>query len=125
MARYEFGKGRGIIPIFVKINDEVVVKMGLDTGATYTLIPWKTAKSLNLGAEKNEIKIRAMTAEGRCEVPLINLNSILVLDKKIENVKAVIHDLPENSHIDGLLGLSFLNHVKLTIDFRNGWLEIE
>ncbi len=125
MARYEFGKGRAIIPIIVIVNEEKIIKMALDTGATFCLIPKEFTRLLHIDTENPEKKIKMMTAEGRCEVPVINLNSVSIMDKTATNVKAVIHDLPENSHVDGLLGLSYLNNFKLTIDFREGYLEIE
>ena len=107
------------------MDEKRLIKMALDTGATFCLIPLEFAQYLKIDIEKPEKRIKMMTAEGRCEVPLVTLRSISISDKTATNVKTVVHDLPENSHVDGLLGLSFLNNFKLTIDFRNGYLEIE
>jgi hypothetical protein len=40
-------------------------------------------------------------------------------------VQCIVHDLPEASRIDGLLGLSFLRWFKVCLDFKNGVLKIE
>jgi len=48
-----------------------------------------------------------------------------VLGKKVENCEMLIHDLPETSRVDGLIGLNFLKHCKLTIDFTKGILELK
>lgn len=125
MVRYIFDKEKGIIPVFAVLNDERIISMALDTGATFCLISKDFAKALNIDIANPEKKIKMMTAEGRCEVPLINLKSIFVMEKTATNIKTVIHDLPENSRVDGLLGLSFLKHFRLTVDFRNGYLELE
>jgi len=44
---------------------------------------------------------------------------------EVINVQCIVHDLPEASRIDGLLGLSFLRWFKVCLDFKNGVLEIE
>jgi len=39
-------------------------------------------------------------------------------------VEVLCHDLPPESGVDGLLGLSFLKHFKLTIRFRKGIIDL-
>ena len=46
------------------------------------------------------------------------MDKISALGKEAKNVECVVHDLPEASRIDGLLGLSFLKRFKICIDFR-------
>ncbi len=59
------------------------------------------------------------------KAPLITIDKVTVLGKDADNVDCVVHDLPEMSKVDGLLGLSFLKRFRVSIDFRNGRLEIE
>ena len=47
------------------------------------------------------------------------------IGKKIENVTVMIHDLPETSRVDGLLGLSYLRNFDLSIKFKAGILALE
>jgi len=101
------------------------VEMALDTGATYVMIPWDIAEALGYEPEISKERIKITTASGIEKVPLITLKSMSVLGKKAENVKASIHDLPPQCHVDGLLGLSYLRNFKLCIDFTGGTLEIE
>ena len=68
-------------------------------------------------------KSRDDTYEERA--PLINLKSISVLGKGVDNVQTIVHNLPEKSYVDGLLGLSFLRRFKVCLDFQEGILEIE
>ena len=98
--------------------------MALDTGATYTMIPWKTAEILGLEPELSKERIEIITASGVEKAPLVTLKSMVALGKRIEGVEAVVHDLPPKSYVDGLLGLKSLVELKLKVDFNEGILEV-
>ncbi len=126
--KYKFDPDAHIIVVEPELEGENVteiIKMALDTGATYTMIPWKIARVLGLKPEISERRVDITTASGVESVPLINLKSITLFDKKVDNMDVVIHDLPSRSYVDGLLGLSFLKNFKICLDFREGILEIE
>lgn len=126
--KYKFHPDAPIIVIEPELEGEGVterIKMALDTGATYTMIPWKIARVLGLKPEVSERRLDITTASGVESVPLVSVKSIVVFDKKVENMDVVIHDLPPRSYVDGLLGLSFLKNFKVCLDFREGILEIE
>jgi len=115
-----------ITSTFIGVNDKrKKINMALDTGATYTMVPWDIAEVLGYKPDLSKERIELITASGVERAPLITLNSISVSDKKAGNVKVVVHDLPQKSYVDGLLGLSFLRNFKISLDFRNGILEIE
>ncbi len=100
------------------------IDMVLDTGATYTMIPWEIAEVLGYEPASCKQKIELVTASGVEKVPCITLQSISISEKNVNDVKAIVHDLPAKSYVDGLLGLSFLKQCILSIDFKNGLLEI-
>lgn len=56
---------------------------------------------------------------------LVNIPKISVLGETIENVGALIKDLPPEAGVDGLLGLSFIKHFQVHIDFQQGKLTLE
>lgn len=89
------------------------------------MIPWEVAEILNHRPELSKRRVDITTASGVEKVPLITVKSIAVLGKEAQEVDVVVRDLPPRSYVDGLLGLSFLRHFKLSLDFREGWLEIE
>lgn len=99
--------------------------MALDTGATYVLIPHHMAESLGYDPASSRERIPLTTASGVEIVPLITLEPVSVLGKKIDNVRVVCHDLPPTSHIDGLLGLSYFRDQRIKLDFVEGILEID
>jgi len=99
--------------------------MALDTGSTYVLIPWDIAEALGYEPAYSKRKVDITTASGTEKAPLITVKRVSVLGKEVRDVACVVHDLPETSRVDGLLGLSFLKKLKLYLDFQAGILELE
>jgi clan AA aspartic protease (TIGR02281 family) len=101
-------------------NSKQKIRMALDTGATYTMIPWNIADTLGLEPKKAAKTIEIITASGVEKAPILTLKSMVVFGKRIEGVQVVVHNLPMKSYVDGLLGLSSLVQLKLQIDFDKG-----
>jgi predicted aspartyl protease len=128
MVVYKFDPDSPVIVLFVKLSGPKGtrrVKMALDTGATYVLIPHHIAESLGYDPASSRERVPLTTASGVEIVPLITLISVSALGKKIDNIRVVCHDLPPTSHIDGLLGLSYFREQRIKLDFVEGILEIE
>jgi clan AA aspartic protease (TIGR02281 family) len=115
-----------ITPTLVGINGKrKKIDMALDTGATYTMIPWDIAEVLGYAPELSKERIELITASGVEKSPLITLNSLSILQKNAKDVKTIVHDLPPKSYVDGLLGLSFLRNFEIRLNFKKGVLEID
>jgi hypothetical protein len=56
---------------------------------------------------------------------LHKVSSIKVLGLTRQNFKVISHKLPETTFVDGLIGLDFFRNKKLSIDFKNGLIELE
>lgn len=95
----------------------------LDTGSTYVMIPWKLAVATHLSIQQTQT-VKLTSASTLETVPKVVIPEMEVLGKKVKNVEAIVKDLPPEAPADGLLGLSFLKHFKLTIDFKKGLLEL-
>jgi clan AA aspartic protease (TIGR02281 family) len=100
------------------------IKAALDTGATYTMIPWDIAEALGYKPEISKEKVTLITASGVETAPVVDIKKIKFMDETLDNVPVVCHDLPPKSYVVGLLGSSFLRHFKIIIDYRKGSLEI-
>lgn len=99
-------------------------RMILDTGSSLVVLPWRLTTALGLKIDSiNTVETISVTTVET--VPKVIIPEIKVLGKSVKNVEAIVKDLPSKSPADGLLGLSFLKHFKLTIDFKNGYLELE
>ena len=115
-----------ITPTLVGINGrKKKIDMALDTGATYTMIPWDIAEVLGYAPELSKERLELITASGVEKSPLISLNSLSILQKSVKDVKTIVHDLPPKSYVDGLLGLSFLRNFEIRLNFKKGVLEID
>ena len=128
LMRYKFDTGAPVIVLGVTLEGEDIEKkidMVLDTGATYTMIPWDIADVLGYESGISKELMPMVTASGVERAPLITVKSLNVLGVTAHNIKTIVHDLPEKSCVDGLLGLSFLRGFKVCLDFQEGILEIE
>jgi clan AA aspartic protease (TIGR02281 family) len=90
----------------------------LDTGATYTSISSAMAKKLGVST-KLAPTLKIATANGVIEVPIVTLKQMKVGHLTVHNVKATVMDLGARTPYDGLLGLSFLERFKTTLDAKN------
>lgn len=95
----------------------------LDTGSSYVMIQWKLARAINLKITQDQT-VTLTSASTLETVPKVIIPEMEVLGQKVRNVEAIVKDLPPEAPADGLLGLSFLKHFKLTLDFKKGLLEL-
>lgn len=104
----------------VLMNMEVApghsAKFVLDTGATYTAITPALAKKLGIDLA-NAPTVRIATANGVVNVPRVKLSHLRIGGVDVKNVDATVMPLgTEDTELGGLLGLSFIRAVRLTID---------
>ena len=85
----------------------------LDTGATYCILTTATARRLHLSPGTVQAEMR--TANGVVRVPVVQVPTIDVGGNRAHDVTAVVHDAVE-SPLAGILGLSYLDHFKYSID---------
>lgn len=101
------------------------VDMLLDTGAAYTAISWEVAKDLGYDPAGSLERVSIVTANGVVEVPKLAVQQITFRGLSAKQVDVICHDIPELAEIEGLVGLSFLKHFRVLMDFRKGVLEIK
>lgn len=121
--------GGVIIVNDVVLNNNLKSKFILDTGATFTTISRQTANKLNLST-KGAKTLKIMTGSGYINAPLVKISALEVKGLKAYNVDALVTDLPVHSSsndqgIAGLLGLSFLEKFKVTVDRANNTVILE
>jgi clan AA aspartic protease (TIGR02281 family) len=99
------------------------VDMVLDTGAVYTAISWEVAKDLGYDPAGSPERVPIITANGVIEVPKLTVRRVAFRELAVEQVEVICHDIPELAEIEGLIGLSFLRHFRVVVDFKGGILE--
>lgn len=102
-----------------------LMNAALDTGSTFTIIPWKIAEILGYDPALSKDKTPITTASGNEVIPLITLERIEALGIKREKVKVGCHDLPPQTTVNALLGLSFLRNIITKLDLKEGFLEMK
>jgi clan AA aspartic protease (TIGR02281 family) len=90
----------------------------VDTGASFTSISRQTAMDLDVAIDENTPFIPIVTASDVILCPLVQLRSVRVGKAEVENVDVLVHNLPGDN--PGLLGNSFLNKFRVTLDAFGG-----
>ena len=109
------GEGSAIIVKDVVINGAQRANFIMDTGATYTLISTELANKLGINTA-NAPRVNMVTINGKVSAAKVILDSIEVNGLKVRNIPATVCNFETNGNSKGLLGLSFLRHLKVTID---------
>ncbi|MET1257023.1 retropepsin-like aspartic protease family protein [Aliikangiella maris] len=89
----------------------VLVNFLVDTGATYVAMSRNVANRLGIPYLQKGIEGRASTANGEVRTWIVTLDSVRVGDIELYNVRAGVSD--NFAMGDVLLGMSFINRVKL------------
>lgn len=113
-----------IIEAVIRADSKTLARLIVDTGASRVMIPRRLAEAIGFTIDPKNV-VQTITASKVEEAPVVIIPEINALGKTVKNVEALIKDLPQEATVDGLLGLSFLKHFKMSIDFRKGELNLE
>ncbi len=112
------------ILVAAMVNGQPVGYFILDTGATFTSVSRQTARRLGITSQGTSVNLA--TASGVIQAPLALLDEVDIAGARTQHVPAVIHDLPNAPpSIVGLLGLSFLERFRVSLDLSSGVLLLE
>lgn len=99
--------------------------MALDSGSSYTIISEAAATQVGYDLSKISEYVSFSNASQSHLVPKVTLNSFSLADAKIDNLDVLIYTLPEEHGIDGVIGLNFLRHFNIGLDFEYGILTLD
>ena len=97
-----------IVHAKLSASRHVLVRLLVDTGATYTLIPLKVAMAIGCDPSVAQRRIPIVTVSAVEYPPLVTIPSLECLGHRLRNVEVICHDLPPSSAVEGLLGLNVL-----------------
>ncbi len=113
-----------VIVLRVRLNGQTLIPMLLDTGAKYTVISSAVARRLGIDTQPQGRFVSVVTASHLTRLPLIQPGRVDLYGVQITGVDAVVTELPVALGVEGLLGMSFLRHCRLTIDGPEKWIEV-
>ncbi len=116
-----FTPGANHVPVTARLNRSVTQPFIIDTGASMVTIPQSTAEYLGIQLSDNTPQRKIITAGGVMRAYEVTLESIELQGWVVNNVNALVVDIPEQSDL-GLLGLNFLNRFEMNLNSREGLL---
>lgn len=96
----------------------------VDTGASFTSIPWSTVRALGIPIDASTPRRELRTASDVILAPVVTLPAITLGGWTIPEVEATVIDLPGHDEV-GLLGLNFLGAFRVDLDRTRGLLTLE
>lgn len=110
----------------VLINRKQYVHLLVDTGASMTVLSHNLAAELDLLSGAEVALSTLNTAGGPIQVKTTNVQEIRAGSAIAPNVPVAIYDLPNLiPGISGILGMSFLNNFKVTLDPEHALLHLD
>lgn len=124
---FPLNPNQSLIPVEVLLEGpegRLLVHMALDTGATYTIVPTGTLRTIGYDPSLSPARIEFIAAGSVEHRPIVRVQAISAFGIRIPGLQVVCHDLPPQSPVRGLLGLNFLKHISLHLDFPQRKLNV-
>jgi predicted aspartyl protease len=124
---HPFNAQRGLIMVQAELfgpSGSAILRLALDTGATSTLINNGLLVAVGYDPALAPDRIQITTGSGVEFTPRLTIDKLVALGQEQVNFPVLGHTLPPSAGIDGLLGLDFMRGLTLTLDFRQGQLDL-
>jgi len=105
----------------VLFNNRAQGRLLLDTGASLTVITPALLQDLGLDYNHPQRKGWFNTANGVVEAPIFLIDRVSIGSQTVDQLEVAVMAL-DNQHINGLLGMNFLQHFQFSIDHQNNVL---
>lgn len=97
------------------------INLVVDTGSSLTIIDTSIVDYLGYSAREDAIDTSALDgAAGRSEGYVITLPTFTCLGFKLENFTVACHDMNTRLGVAGLLGMNFLEHFRVDMNYHTG-----
>lgn len=97
-------------------GDYVLVRLVVDTGASFTIISVEILKALGYDTDNPLRRQEIVTGQGRIYAPVVRAVWFNCVGQLVESFEVVAHSIPPNLKVDGLLGMDFLTLCRAVID---------
>jgi predicted aspartyl protease len=100
------------------------VWLALDTGSSFTVVRESILQDVGYTPElMKEFTSFGDTSQAHL-VPKVTLKSLSLADAAVDNLEVLGYTLPAEHGIDGIIGLNFLRHFNIGLNFEHGILTL-
>jgi predicted aspartyl protease len=115
--RVPFLPGRRLVTVRTILNEVDEIALVVDSGAERTIISHQVARRLGMDLDRPQRR-ESLTGVGQSPpVAVVRLESVRVAGKAVRGLEASVYDPPPVIRADGLLGLNYLRHFRITFAF--------
>ncbi|WP_025323842.1 retropepsin-like aspartic protease family protein [Deferrisoma camini] len=115
----------GALVAQVTVNRRFTGRFLVDTGATYCVVSKEVARKAKIRGRVGGKRVRLVTANGEIEASLGEARRVDVGRARARDVAVAVVDADPVPGLDGILGLSFLERFRYTLDPEAGLLVLE
>lgn len=102
-------------------DEHEIIDLVLDTGAGLTIIETAIVDALGYSAGRDGIGVSTLDgAAGKSEGYVIQFGTFECLGILLNDFKVACHDMNSRLGVSGLLGMNFLQHLRIDLDYSNG-----
>jgi len=105
-------------------SGNALLRFALDTGATGTIVNAGPLVAIGYDPALTPNRVQVTTGSGVEFAARVKVSKLVALGQERTDFLLLCHTLPPSTGVDGLLGLDFFRDQKLTLDFRNGEMEL-
>ena len=118
---HRFRPGSRTVPVMAGLGDIMTQRFLIDTGASIVTVPAETARRLGIDLSNNLPRRLFYSATGVQNAIEVTLPSIELNGWMVENVTALVVDLPGQPGV-GLLGMNYLSNFRMDLNTDDGIL---
>lgn len=122
------GLHRGVILVLARLYGparSLDVLVALDTGASLTMIAERVVREIGLDPLRPVAQRPTHVWGGTAELPVLRVARVRVFGQEVADLEIAYGRLSRELGLDGVLGLNFLRHFDLRINFRGGFIELK
>jgi predicted aspartyl protease len=122
---FPFDPGQRAIIVDAEVaGPKGVAALGLDTGASYTLVNVALLVAIGYDPAVAPDRVQVTTGSGVEFAARVVLRRLKTLAHERLDFPVLAHTLPPSAGVDGLVGLDFFRGLTLTVDFRKGQITL-
>ena len=127
MGRYRLSATSSLLLCKAKISHlskSQFLKMVIDTGSSQTLIRSGALADIGINTVTPNRWVVMTGVTGVSRVPVVSVPTFECFGFQLHYLDVTAHALPEQTGLDGLLGLDVLRKARIKIDLRNNMIEM-